>query len=214
MKNNDIGRSLMEMMGVIAVIGALTIGALNGFQKGMGKLKVKKVKDQIADISTSIRTLYMQHETYEGLNNQSAVNMQVLPLDMGTGEHLLSPFRGNVTIGTGKVLEEEPANSAKAFYLIYDKINRESCIELASADWGGKGVSILAVGVFGHSVDAATIEDVAKGVYYDYEGYDGEYGIATPQGSVLSIPIPLYKAIKLCNCDNQSLSCTMLWKYQ
>lgn len=212
MKKFDSGRSTLEMLGVLAIIGVLTIGGLEGFQRGMAKLKVKKTMDQIAEVSTAIRTLYIQQNSYSGLNNLSAAEMMVLPLDMGTDGVLYSPFRGNVTIGTGAISAND-VYPDKAFYLIYDKINRQSCVQLTSADWSGKGVNLVALGIFGSKVDASTIETLAKNVYENYEGYDEDYGIATQQGDVLSLPIPVAKAAELCDCDNQSLTCTIFWKY-
>lgn len=212
MRKYDLGRSTLEMLGVLAIIGVLTIGGLEGYQRGMAKFKVKKTLDQIAEISTNIRTLYMQQESYTGLNNASAAQMMVLPLDMGTGDVLFNPFRGYVTIGTG-VASRNDAFQDKAFYLIYDKINRQSCVEIASADWSGKGVNLVALGIFGGETERSTIEELAKNVYEDYEGYAGDYGIATQRGSVLSLPIPTAKAAELCHCPNQALTCTIFWKY-
>ena len=42
MKSNQFGRSMMEMLGVIAIIGILTVGGIAGYSKAMEKYYVNK----------------------------------------------------------------------------------------------------------------------------------------------------------------------------
>jgi len=41
-KNNQTGRSMVEMLGVLAIIGVLSVGAIAGYQKAMFKYKLNK----------------------------------------------------------------------------------------------------------------------------------------------------------------------------
>ena len=41
-KNNQFGRSMVEMLGVLAIIGVLSIGAIAGYNKAMEKHKINK----------------------------------------------------------------------------------------------------------------------------------------------------------------------------
>ncbi len=45
MKNNQLGRSMVEMLGVLAIIGVLSAGALAGYSKAMFKHKVNQSID-------------------------------------------------------------------------------------------------------------------------------------------------------------------------
>ena len=42
MKNNQCGRSMIEMLGVLAIIAVLTVGGIAGYSKAMEKFKVDK----------------------------------------------------------------------------------------------------------------------------------------------------------------------------
>ena len=42
MKGNQIGRSMIEMLGVLAIIGVLSVGAIAGYQKAIMKYKLNK----------------------------------------------------------------------------------------------------------------------------------------------------------------------------
>lgn len=43
MKNNQFGRSMLEMLGVLAIIGVLSVGGIAGYSKAMEKFKVNKL---------------------------------------------------------------------------------------------------------------------------------------------------------------------------
>ena len=48
------GRSMVEMLGVLAIIGVLSVGAIAGYSKAMMKYKLNKQRDQINQIMMSL----------------------------------------------------------------------------------------------------------------------------------------------------------------
>ena len=46
MKNNQFGRSMIEMLGVLAIIGVLSVGGIAGYSKAMTKFKINKAIDE------------------------------------------------------------------------------------------------------------------------------------------------------------------------
>ena len=42
MKNNDCGRSMIEMIGVLAIIGVLSVGGIAGYSRAMTKYRTNK----------------------------------------------------------------------------------------------------------------------------------------------------------------------------
>ena len=44
------GRSMVEMLGVLAIIGVLSVGAMSGYSKAMMKYKLNKQTEQIGSI--------------------------------------------------------------------------------------------------------------------------------------------------------------------
>ena len=57
-KNKENGRSMIEMLGVLAVIGVLSVGGIAGYSKAMHKYRVNKTIDQITHLSQNIRTFF------------------------------------------------------------------------------------------------------------------------------------------------------------
>ena len=60
------GRSMIEMLGVLAIVGVLSVGGIAGYSKAMMKFKINKIAAQVSQIATNIRTLYAQQTTYYG----------------------------------------------------------------------------------------------------------------------------------------------------
>ena len=103
------GRSMIEMLGVLAIVGVLSVGGIAGYSKAMEKFKINKTIEQVAQIATNIRTLYAQQKDFSGLNNTTAIQMGVVPDEMSTsggtesygqyyGQDIATVFGGNVFI--------------------------------------------------------------------------------------------------------------------
>lgn len=139
MKNNENGRSMVEMLGVLAIIGVLSAGGLAGYSKAMFKHKLNTTMDQITMLVTNIRTMYGTQGNYEGLTNTEASSLGVVPAVMGNGATLTNPFKGNVNIvATG--------TNNESFTVAFDGLPTEACIALATADFGsGAGSGFVGV---------------------------------------------------------------------
>lgn len=162
MRVNESGRSMIEMLGVLAIVGVLSVGGIAGYSKAMTKFKTNKVADQVSMIITNIRTLYAQQTTYDGLNFQNAVKMGVIPDEVGTDaskSNGTNPFAGQVTIGVGKTGNDGMGGNTGAFYLSYAGLPKEACVTLATNDWGS-GYSSGFIGMKVAAGSAAATTDV------------------------------------------------------
>ncbi len=56
-KNNQYGRSMVEMLGVLAIIGVLSVGGIAGYSKAMFKYKFNKTMDIITHVIYRIMEL-------------------------------------------------------------------------------------------------------------------------------------------------------------
>ncbi|MBP5614981.1 MAG: hypothetical protein J6X42_00280, partial [Alphaproteobacteria bacterium] len=60
---------MVEMLGVLAIIGVLSAGGLAGYSKAMFKHKLNSTMDQITMLVTNIRTMYGTQGNYNGLTD-------------------------------------------------------------------------------------------------------------------------------------------------
>ena len=54
MKQNQFGRSMIEMLGVLAIIGVLSVGGIAGYSKAMEKFRINKVTEEYTYILQSL----------------------------------------------------------------------------------------------------------------------------------------------------------------
>lgn len=63
MKANEQGRSMVEMLGVLAIIGVLSIGGIAGYTMAMNRYKANQILDMASKISVAAQTA---HSTARG----------------------------------------------------------------------------------------------------------------------------------------------------
>ena len=79
---NQSGRSMIEMLGVLAIIGVLSVGGIAGYSKAMEKFKINKTIEQISTIANNVRTTFMSQGNYKGLSASLAHNAGIIPDEM------------------------------------------------------------------------------------------------------------------------------------
>ena len=76
-KNASTGRSMVEMLGVLAIIGVLSVGAIAGYSKAMMKYKLNKQSEQLTQILFSLEHY---REMLGRDRNNIAINSSIITL--------------------------------------------------------------------------------------------------------------------------------------
>ena len=195
------GRSMIEMLGVLAIVGVLSVGGIAGYSKAMMKFKINKTIDQISHTIANIQTLYAQQTTYEGLdlivNNRKYDLIKTIftNIDFSNSD---TPIPNNPFNGIYEIETYNNGNPGFLFKLGLNGLPKEACIALATQDWG----SVLSSSVVGVAVGKGnSISQV-----YDYEnitlGCSGTTELYNGYGACAdSLPIPVATAAQYCNSD-------------
>ncbi|MBQ8672151.1 MAG: hypothetical protein IJ525_06495 [Alphaproteobacteria bacterium] len=61
------GRSMIEMLGVLAIIGVLSVGGIAGYSKAMQKYRINKAIEQITLIAGNVRSFFAPQKNYIGV---------------------------------------------------------------------------------------------------------------------------------------------------
>jgi len=192
MKNNENGRSMVEMLGVLAIIGVLSAGGLAGYSKAMFKHKLNNTMDQITMLVTNIRTMYGSQGNYTDLG-KDLVDLGIVPPVMGsTPSNLTNPFKGKVTIA--------PINLGQVtnggFTVKYSGLPQEACIALATTDFGsGAGSGFIGAMITGATAASGTYGATTEGSAYGMGGVGA--GATTGKG-----------ALDYCTSDNSEITWT------
>lgn len=187
MIKNENGRSMIEMLGVLAIIGVLSVGGIAGYSKAMMKYKVNKTIEQITHTAAAIKTAYMQQpethvneydETngkYTELNPSTAIALGAVSDEMisESGNSLQNVF-GGIVYTRGDVCASDDNLLGTGFAIDYRGVPKEACIALATYDWTGvfQGLSIQKIKDMPNF--ALLLSDAANCVdnswYYSQEG--------------------------------------------
>lgn len=153
MHSQETGRSMVEMLGVLAIVGVLSVGGIAGYSQAMSKFKVTKAMDQVQTIITNIRTLYASQRTYSSLTPVQAKALGILTEESVQGSKGLNPFGGEIAFNVG--------TNNRTFKIKYSGLTPEACAKMATADWGADESSGLASITVGNGT-GATIGTVHK----------------------------------------------------
>ena len=78
------GRSMVEMLGVLAIIGVLSVGAIAGYSKAMFKYKLNKQAEQLNQVINSVIKYVRVMDSYKSAQNLTPlfVKLGEIPQEM------------------------------------------------------------------------------------------------------------------------------------
>ena len=202
---NDIcclGRSMIEMLGVLAIIGVLSVGGIAGYSKAMTKWKTNKTIEQIANFIDGLTTLALNQKQHRGTNDELPgeiyssdpgdielfKTLGIIDEEMLVDGELKTPFGGEIDF-------EGADNDLRI--RIYD-LPREACMAIATATWGN-GKFDIAVNHNSNSLD-----------YYAIDCYYMNAPSQVSEGATLGcyhdggVPLTPDKAAYGCSCEEAS----------
>ena len=188
MNKTQQGRSMIEMLGVLAIVGVLSVGGIMAYNMAMNKFKTNKQMDQIQLIMTNVKTLFASNSNYKGLNNGVLVALGVLQAHNQSEANTLSSGGGQVDVdnafgGQIYVHSNEGAVTAGSkggtlgaalaygsYTIAIDRIPRSACAVLLNNDWGGADSGLLDVTVSKGSDADKTAIGGGETIYVDDNG--------------------------------------------
>jgi len=194
------GRSMIEMLGVLSIVGMLSIGALNGYAKATAKMKRDKLVYQVSEMVINIRSLYFQQADFEGISAKILVRNGAIPHEMfdpkdrdNENVNLYHAFGGNVLIFPSK---KDNTDRKMAFELYLKGLNHDACVAMATTDWGQDPASgFIAMYIGLNDINAPQMQDI-----YSTADNDEAQGIFTSGQHELAVPLPIPTAYSVCAC--------------
>ena len=179
--NTQSGRSMVEMLGVLAIIGVLSVGAIAGYSKAMMKYKLNKQSEQLTQILFSLehyREMLGRDRNNIAINSSIVTlltKLNAIPLEMirPNSDYIYDIF-GNEIVLAYYGNAESPLDSY-TLAVTYQPDQQDVCnnvfefIKNNSAKLSIAGVKIQNSGAFASPiVNATTINQITKSDIYDY----------------------------------------------
>ena len=127
-KYTQSGRSMIEMLGVLAIVGVLSAGGIAGYSMAMQSYKGTQLIERVNLIATRMRQVYKN--SYDG---SGALNTVLINSGKLTANDLKNPFGGDFAVGS---------DNAVSFYIIAYNLPADTCVDLLQTDWGSSGMVV------------------------------------------------------------------------
>ena len=116
----ESGRSMIEMLGVLAIMGVITVGAIGLISTAMRTQKRSTVNDEVIEIVTGVRQLLGEYDDYSNIDNTTIFG--------AIGISNKNPYGGAYTLSV------DPANS-RQFIVGIGGLSKSDCEYLKTKAW-------------------------------------------------------------------------------
>ncbi|MBQ6854410.1 MAG: hypothetical protein IJO11_03085 [Alphaproteobacteria bacterium] len=156
MKKNESGRSMVEMLGVLAIIGVLSVGGIAGYTMAMNRYRANEVVDMANKYAVIAYSAYM---TSKMMNNGTAGN--VIPTFSETGLFGSNTTVNGTTIGDAEIFADT-GNGQDRVYIPLTFTDTKVCQAVATSLGAVAGTPANTVLTSTSSCDAKSIGAVFK----------------------------------------------------
>ena len=142
---NQNGRSMIEMLGVLAIIGVLSVGGIAGYSKAMMKYRINKTIEQITLIAGNVRTFFASQGNYAGLHSENNDGRKIIQKAKLVPDEMWNEDKTALVNAFGDMFSVDATSKSThdnygAFDIQLRGIPEEACIELLSHDWQASGM--------------------------------------------------------------------------
>lgn len=131
LESNEKGATLIEVLGVMAVLGAIALGLFAGIARVQRQIKITQAHEQVTRIVKRMRTQFASFQISE--SEMTAANLEKIGIydngDVGDD--------GAVNVfGTSMDIRNSSIDGYPTFTLNYNQIPSNVCVDLLMSDWG------------------------------------------------------------------------------
>ena len=118
--NQESGRSMIEMLGVLAIMGIITGIAIVGVKSGLNGVKRNNVQEDVMKIVIETRNIHREYDDFSGLDNTT--------IFAAIGMTDKNPYGGKYSLMVD-------SSNTRQFILTIDGLNSSECLFFKSKAW-------------------------------------------------------------------------------
>lgn len=164
-KKMESGRSMIEMLGVLAIIGVLSVGGINMITKMQDSYEATQIIDETGDLANHAKKLVRE---YRADGNTAGSMVAYLGHAKGLPEALYNGYDdcgGNLCGTADTAYDVIYNNSYGVFAVTVDNLSEESCMQMSTNNWGGPASSgFLGMGVVNSGKARSSVTDITNKV--------------------------------------------------
>jgi len=135
-KQNENGRSMLEMLGVLAIIGVITVGAMSGLKFGTDSFRATALHDMVETTARGVIDLYSWSRVYPTEDNTRVIPLAEAVPHNGICDAFNCEAEGNVVKADttyGKMIISSGEDDY--FMITLTAIPKDICMRLAAITW-------------------------------------------------------------------------------
>ena len=132
-RNNELGRSMVEILGVLAIVGMVSMSIGKLISSMHDRYRISRVTQQITDLRKSISNRYTAYGDYTVIKTADIIADKILPGDMVEGNKVFHSFNGEVIF----------AGTQDTYEITFKNLPQNACLELSLMNWQFNGDSDL-----------------------------------------------------------------------
>lgn len=133
-KTNESGRTMMEMLGVLAIIGVLTTGAISSINFGMQSVRANMIFNLVEESAQAVRDVYSYDRTYH--SDAGNMKKRICPSETaGILPDKCNNSGTNATIPTPYGTLEIKPDDESGFQIVVNNLPKNVCQRLLDQQW-------------------------------------------------------------------------------
>ena len=147
---NQQGRSMIEMLGVLAIVGVLTVGGLSIIGKARKQQELTQLLSEVAEVVNNTKKLSCQYDSGYKSYTQMLCQSDEYPKSVecsGSNENTIITTSSDVTVK----IEAKTESEINYFVAHLENMEEDQCVYLASSDWGHRHSNGFIGAYFGDS---------------------------------------------------------------
>ena len=116
----ESGRSMIEMLGVLAIMGVITVGAIGMISTAMRTQKLTAVNDEVVQMVTMVRNIHGEYDDFSNMNGTTIFGV--------IGMSNKNPYGGTYELSV------DPSNP-RQFIVKIDGLGQSECESLLAKAW-------------------------------------------------------------------------------
>jgi len=134
---NQSGRSMIEMLGVLAIVGVLSAGGIAGYSIAMKNYKVNKATDMIQVISTQARGFYSNN--FADISCKKLGRLGYLSSEYYDASKADDAACVSAPIGSSWKIAQKQGDKSR-YQIFINGVEKAACVRLAQMSWGESSI--------------------------------------------------------------------------
>ena len=187
-EKSQSGRTIVEMMMVLFVLGTFTASTMALVSKGMDKYKASVILSQVREVRKAVSSRYAALGVYTGLTAEIMTKERLLSASMVNNNKLYHIFKSEIGLSVAN-----SGGTGRSFKITFPGIPLPNCLDLALIDWATDSTAALV---------SIKINDKEYKWEVNKVGADGK--LVAPSDTALPVTLP--KAASVCREGSNSFT--------